>query len=36
MFDLENIGHKKQFSKRVTPFGVLDQKICYVELPCAL
>jgi hypothetical protein len=36
MMDLKNIGHDMHFAKRVTPFGVLKPKICYVELPCTL
>jgi hypothetical protein len=36
MMDLENIGHEKQYAKRVVQIGVLDQKLCHVELPCTL
>jgi hypothetical protein len=36
MFDLKNIGQDKQFAKRVAQIGILDQKLCHVELPCTL
>jgi hypothetical protein len=36
MNDLESIGHKEHFAKRVVQFGVLDRKLCHVELPCTL
>ena len=36
MMDLENIGHEKQFAKRVTQIGGLDQMLWLVEVPSTL
>jgi hypothetical protein len=36
MNDLKNICHEDHNAKRGTPFGVLDQKLWLVEVPCTL
>jgi hypothetical protein len=36
MNDLENTCHEKKYAKRGTHFGVLDQKLWLVEVPCTL
>jgi hypothetical protein len=33
---LENIGHDKQYAKRGTQFGVLNQKLWHFEVSCTL
>jgi hypothetical protein len=36
MMDLEIICHEKEYAKRGTHFGALDQKLWLVEVPCTL
>jgi hypothetical protein len=36
LMDLENMSHDKHYAKRGTQFGVLDQKLWLVEVPCTL
>jgi hypothetical protein len=36
MNDLESSCHEKNYAKRSTQFGVLDQKLWLVEVPCTL